>query len=176
MLLLIRALGFVALLTSSLVGCGDDPTYTLSWRFANEAPAPFSARSCGLAGVESFEGVEYRSDGSERRMFKAVCGTGRLDRSIPAGEWNVTLQGLDPSGRLLPAGASAEMLLLGQTGPFVVEFGQPKLLVEVVVNPRKTCADGIDNNGNGLVDGDDSACQSGMSDEVANLPTSNSPM
>lgn len=167
-----RVLGF--LLAGPLVGCGEDPTYTLTWRFANEAPAPFSARSCGQAGVESFEGVESRVDGSERRAFKAVCGTGSLERSVPQGEWTVKLQGIDPSGRVPTSGAPTEMVLVGQTGPFVVDFGQPKPLVEVVVTPRKTCADGIDNNANGLVDGDDSVCQSGMSDEVAK--TSVAPM
>lgn len=159
-----RVLGF--LLACPLLGCGDDPTYSLTWRFANEAPAPFSARSCGLAGVESFDGIESRADGSDRRTFKAVCGAGRVERSIPAGEWTVQLQGLDPSGRVPASGAPADMFLVGKTAPFVVEFGQPKPLVEVVIKPRKTCADGIDNNGNGLVDGDDPPCQSTTPDEA----------
>jgi hypothetical protein len=156
----IRFVGLLTLVTLGLAACGQDAHYTLTWRFSTEAPAAFSARSCGLAGVESFEGTEIEVDGTTN-TFKAVCGAGRLERSLGPGTWTVKLQGVDPSGRAPTDGTATSMVLTGVSSPFVLELNQPSPVVEVVVVSRPSCADGIDNNSNGLVDSDDPFCAAG---------------
>gem|GEM_PF-5224217 len=160
----IQLIELLSLCGFGLAACGQDARYTLTWRFANEAPAAFSARSCGLAGVESFEGLETKLDGSTN-TFRAVCGVGRLERFIGAGTWTVKLQGVDPSGRVPTDGTATSVVLSGVSAPFVLEFDEPSPVVEVVVVPRPSCADGIDNNSNGLVDSDDPVCRNGGTDE-----------
>lgn len=142
--------------------CGDDPSYTLRWRFIDEEPGPFSARNCGARGVESFLGTETSADGS-RRTFRAVCGMGELRRSLPEGTWTVSLVGVDPAGN--PPSATEVAMLTGTAGPFEVKLGGPEPIVEVAVPVRKECADGIDNDGDGLVDADDGGCQAGAEGE-----------
>lgn len=156
----IRIVGLLILCGFGLAACGQDAHYTLTWRFSNEAPSAFSARSCGLAGVESFEGLETERDGATH-TFRAVCGAGRIVRSRGPGTWTVKLQGVDPSGRTPSNGTATSMLLTGVSAPFELDLDQPSPVVEVVVMPRPSCADGIDNNSNGLVDSDDSACANG---------------
>jgi hypothetical protein len=58
------------------------------------------------------------------------------------------------------------MLLVGVSAPFSLVLGEPHPVVEVVVFPRSNCADGIDNNGNGSVDTDDTACIKGGPGEL----------
>lgn len=140
----------------SLAACGDEASYTLRWRFADQPPGAFSARNCGARGIESFVGTETEAGGSQRN-FRAVCGMGELRRSTPPGTWTVTLVGVDAAGRL-PA---AQQLpnLRGVAGPFVLQLDGPEPFVEVVVPARPQCEDGVDNNGDGLVDADDPGCQ-----------------
>ncbi len=69
----------------------------------------------------------------------------------------MTLVGVDAAGRLPPAEKLPE--LRGVAGPFVLDLDGPEPFVEVVVPARPQCEDGVDNNGDGLVDADDLGCQ-----------------
>lgn len=155
-------MGSLILLALAGAGCGDEPSYVLRWRFADEPPGPFSAWNCGVRGVEAFQGTETAADGS-RRSFRTVCGVGEVRRSLPAGDWTVSLVGIDPAGQL-PAEPQRSQLT-GTAGPFSLQADGPEPIVEVVVPVRPACADGIDNDGDGLVDADDDACQRGLGRE-----------
>ena len=152
----------VAVFTSA---CAEDANYTVAWRFANEAPVGFSARTCGKAGIESFEGVETASPSGDVHTFRAVCGAGQLRRALPPGTWQVTLRGVDASGRI-PVNADGSAIVVGTSAPFVLDLNDPEPVVEVAVAPA-SCNDGVDNNGNKLVDGNDPVCVGNPSGEVA---------
>ena len=84
---------------------------------------------------------------------------GEMRRSIPAGVWKVELVGVDIAGNLPSAEDAAQMT--GSAGPFELQLDGPESIVEVVVPPRPQCGDRIDNDRNGLVDGDDPSCVQG---------------
>lgn len=142
-----------------LGACGEEATYVLSWRFADDPPGAFSARTCGAHGVEAFRVTETADDGTVRR-FNVLCGLGQAERRVSPGTYRVGLTGLDFSGQ--PPEMAEGMVLSGAAGPFEVTEGQaPPLVVSVVVTPRSSCVDGVDNDADGLVDGDDPGCQGG---------------
>lgn len=167
-MLLARSYVRLIFLAAAASGCSQDASYTVTWRFANEAPGAFSARSCGRAGIESFEGVEAETVSKEIHSFRAVCGAGELRRSLPPGTWQVTLRGVDPAGRM-PVNADGSAIVLGTSGSFVLDLNAPEPVVEVAVAPA-SCKDGLDNDGNLLVDGNDPACEGNPNGEIRKAP------
>ena len=110
--------------------CEEEASYTLRWRFADQPPAPFSARDCGARGIESFVGTETEANG-DLHSFRAVCGMGELRRSLPPGVWTVSLLGISVTG---PAPSSTDAAPMeGQSGPFVLQADGVEPIVEVVV-------------------------------------------
>ena len=164
-MLSVRFYVWVILVSVAASACSEDTSYTVTWRFANEAPAAFSARSCGKAGIESFEGVEREVKTGDTHAFRAVCGAGQLRRSLPPGTWQVTLRGVDPAGRM-PVNADGSAIVVGASGAFVLALDGPEPLVEVALTPP-SCHDGIDNNGNNLADVDDPICVGNPNGETA---------
>lgn len=164
-MLFVRVYVGLTILAVAASACSEEALYTVTWRFANEAPAAFSARSCGKAGIESFEGVERDAETGDTRAFRAVCGAGQLRRSLPPGTWQVTLRGVDPSGRM-PVNADGSAIVVGASAPFVLGLNDPAPLVEVALKPA-SCSDGLDNNSNGLIDAHDPICVGNPNGEAA---------
>ena len=65
------------------------------------------------------------------------------------GDWNLALAGYN---------AGEGKVLRGMTAAFEVTDGDP-VSVAVVILPRPSCDDGVDNNSNGIVDQDDPTCR-----------------
>jgi hypothetical protein len=149
----------------ALAACGESGEYRLTWTFADQpVGAPFSARECGIHAVESFVVTAAQVDGSTD-SFVAACGRGSVTRSVSPGTWTVSVLGVDAAQRGLGAMDDGKASR-GSTEPFEVSEGGEPVLVHVVVTPRPSCTDGIDNDGDGAVDRDDADCPTPEASEV----------
>jgi hypothetical protein len=158
--------GLLAVLTIAPVACGVSGQFELSWRFADqEADAPFSARECGAHAVESFTVTGTKADGTTD-SFVAACGRGSVIRSVSPGTWTVSVLGVDAANRGLGALDDGK-ILRGMSAAFEVVEDAPPTPVAVVVQPRPSCTDGIDNDSDGAVDRDDLDCSA---DNPSELP------
>ncbi len=140
------------------IGCGEAGTYELTWTLgkldAKAAPCQVkSVATCSRAGLDSLKVVVLRGGSAEETALHPCysAGEGALGRGPDLAEGQVTLRvtGLSPGGQLL-------------TGPVDVTATIPaEGLVKASLNlPRPAqCADGVDNDGDGLVDVKDPDCK-----------------
>ncbi len=139
-------------------GCGEAGSYELSWTISKldgkAAPCTVSSvHTCSKAGLDSLQVVVLRTGDAEETALHPCYtpGDGALGRGPDLTDGPVTLRvtGLSPGGQQLtsPVEVSADIPLEG--------------LVKVKINlPRPPrCADGVDNDGDGLVDLKDPECK-----------------
>ncbi len=155
----------LALACSALAACRPGGSFQVSWHFADQAQgALFTARDCGLHGVESFN-VTASSDGGDSSGFRVLCGPGSESHEVPPGRWIVALEALD-AGNHGPRPDEDPHVLRGSSAAFDVVADAPPVAVSVVVIPRDSCHDGVDNDGDGAVDLDDSDCRGEVPSEI----------
>jgi hypothetical protein len=150
----------------ALAGCTPTGTYQVSWNFfarADGTGGPESAGDgCGLHGVDAI--LVTGTSGGNGSSKIGLCtsrppsGTpnlgdvipGWLSGSVATGDWSFTITPLDVHGTQLTGGAP--------TASLTVSDGMTTAFPTVTLTPRPECSDGIDNDGDGLVDGDDPGC------------------
>ncbi len=140
-------------------GCGEAGSYELSWNIgcdtkkACAACAMDNAMGCSSVGLDSVVVRVFRG-GVEEAASAFPCFSsqdGALGRGPGLDPGKVTLEvyGLSPGGQQLSGPATAEVTI-PETG---LAAGCVKLATPVA------CADGVDNDGDGLVDLHDPQCK-----------------
>jgi hypothetical protein len=135
---------------SGAAGCNHDGDFNVSWAFVGGESAQ---DGCGRHGVDSVL-VTGSSTGGDNASVIALCTPGFVQRPVPAGTWTFALHTVDARGKVIfpvdmPDGTTdAEEIKEGAVTTFPV----------VLLTPRAQCMDGVDNDGDGLVDLDDPDC------------------
>ena len=137
--------------------CGTQGTYELHWSIAcvtgQPDPCPVStAQDCSLTGFDAVAVVAVRGTQSTRSLFPCFSPLGPMGLGPGLGRGPTTLEvsGLSPGGQLL-------------AGPVAVDVDIPAIgaVSTAVMLPRPAaCRDGVDNDGDGLVDMMDPDCHS----------------
>jgi hypothetical protein len=119
-----------------------------------DAGAP-ADRGCGAHGVYGIRvtGVSDNGDGED---FVAPCTPGHVRRTVAPGTWTFTLRGLDARGRFKEPVTS--MILTTLVRDVVVKADATTTVPTVTLAPQPACRDGVDNDGDGLVDLADPDC------------------
>lgn len=161
------------------MGCHSDGSYKVTWTFAGDPMRTTSALTCAQNGVFSLRivGASTQGDGDE---VEAPCAPGEFTQSVAVGTWSFTVQGLDGSGHYrgdqfaaaidADRGVDSDAAGAVETADTAIDFLQATwgpieivkggtAVASVALIPRPTCADGVDNNGDGRVDLDDPLCQ-----------------
>ena len=167
--MLTKSLGILPVLCLLAVGCGEAGTYELTWTIgkldAKAAPCKVvSVAVCSRAGLDSLE-VQVLRGGAQEEMALHPCysaGEGALGRGPDLNEGDVILRvtGLSPGGQQLtvPLDVPATIPMEG--------------LVKVQLSlPRPPqCGDGVDNDGDGLVDEKDPECKGKLTGNESTTP------
>jgi hypothetical protein len=151
------ALGLCAVAALGQAGCHQSGSYRLSWDFlvdtsGSAAEQPASA-GCGQHGVDAIFVIAVDTTGDSDQAF-AICTSGEMTRSVPAGSWSIQIQGIDASRAVIPAVQPTATL------PVVVVNDGEQSDLAVTLTPPPACSDGIDNDGDGRVDLADPDCTS----------------
>jgi hypothetical protein len=169
------------------LGCAEPPSYELRWRFVdadmisadpsivgnfNDAPALTSIKQCTEIGVSSVRVTTRRSDSSvaDRSVypcFPSVFGFGEAmaGPSLEPGKYTLSIEGLrrsgDPWACVETPGAEdlpVKPTCIARSEQAVIVVEGETEVVEVVLRSPPECDDGIDNDGDGFIDGKDPAC------------------
>ena len=149
------------LLLGSLAGCGTKGSYELHWTIGcSDSQDPKCqvqrTKDCSRVGLDSIEVVstaEGGSQSSELAVFPCYTSeVGPIGRGPDLDRGAVTLEvsGLSASGQVLSGPEEVASVA-------IPEEGFLEVWVELPVPPA--CADGVDNDGDGLVDLMDPDCK-----------------
>jgi hypothetical protein len=152
-------------LVGSLAACGAGGSYELRWDIACESGEPepcpvVTAQDCAAAGFDAVQVVAVAPGGQfTRTLFPCFGAAGPMGEGpgLDSGEYVLEVSALSPGGQLL-------------VGPVAVSAtipGSGLVPVQVTLPRPPACQDGVDNDGDGLVDGLDPGCDSpeGTSEE-----------
>ncbi len=142
----------------ALAGCGQNGGYRLSWNFYatpdTTGPTESAAAGCGQHGVDSIAVFATDTTGDAQEV-RAFCTPGWVTSSVPDGTWTLSLQMLDAQGQVIPSSPASPI------GTQPVAADRPPAQFSFTFVPLPSCGDRVDNNGNGLVDQADPACDGG---------------
>lgn len=152
---LLVATMFVA--TFSLVACEASGEFRIAWSFTDGSIQ--GAGDCSRRGVERVV-ITFSDDaGSAVRRFEIPCGRGDSGvRSVPVGTYQVRVQAFGPARLPFVDYFTGEVTLLETLTDFRIRDGGGVREGAVVFTPNPECADGVDNDGDGLVDANDPGC------------------
>jgi hypothetical protein len=149
----------VVLLAVSLCSCGGSGSYELRWTIGcktagDPSCAPRSAYECSRVGIDSVEIFARRDPGAtpERAIFPCFSSSeGPVARGpgLDAASYALEVQGLSPGGQLLSGPVSVSAT--------IPETGFVKVQVDLPI--PAACGDGVDNDGDGMVDLQDPGCK-----------------
>ena len=161
------ALSRLALAAAALAigGCSQNGGYRLSWDFYTTSaggPIQSAAVGCGQHGVDSIfaQGADETGDVIQ---VTAICPPGTFTGTAPNGLWTFTFQMFDVRGTELvlvkQIPLSSKMMMQPAAQPIASEGAVAVFPVTFV--PQAACGDGIDNDGDGLVDTAGTECDAG---------------
>ncbi len=151
----------VSLIALSLAACGGQGSYQLHWTLGCAAAGDTSPacqitspRDCSRAGLDALEVLLTRAPTDTPIRTQLACytpGEGPYGRGPGLDEGKASLQiyGLTPGGQRLVGPIPAEAVI-PESGFVPVEINLPAPLA---------CGDGVDNDGDGLVDLHDPGCK-----------------
>jgi hypothetical protein len=137
----------------ALAGCTPTGQYNVSWNFfaradktggTQDAPA-----ACGMHGVDAI--LIQGTSGSNGATEIWLCTKEQFTGTVGTGDWTFQLQGLDVRGTRIGDQQTTTTMTVSQGAPAA-------MFPQVTFTPRPECSDGIDNDGDGLVDKDDPGC------------------
>lgn len=143
-------------------GCGPSRSYELHWRIGCPGSAGFctveSARDCAAVGIDTIVVDVSSSTPATRSQFSCyspVSGPVGFGPDLPAGFITLSVSAQSAGGQLL----SGPITVNGQ----VPSEGFSQINIEI---PRaKSCNDGVDNDGDGAVDLNDTHCADAADDD-----------
>jgi hypothetical protein len=143
-----------------LCACGEGGSYELHWTIGCSDPTQpscevRSAKDCSSVGLDSLEVVASRQAETTRSLF-SCCSflNGPVGRGpeLEPGPYVLTIYGLSPGGQALVGPITVDVSV-AETGTQRVEVDLPR---------PPACGDGVDNDGDGLVDLQDSECKGSL--------------
>jgi hypothetical protein len=161
----------LGVLACALAGCGSKGSYRIHWTFPDGMDA---ASGCGFHGVDAIRitGADSSGDGED---ITAVCTAGSLVNSVATGTWAFAIHSLDVTGQLIHPLTEPDDRTDKNGAPMItINDGQlTDIQPPLVVQPRPQCSDGVDNDGDGLVDLADPDCHgdpNGTSESPSGTP------
>jgi hypothetical protein len=162
------ALALVAAGLLGAGGCTQSGNYRLSWVFVVDSSMGTTTQSpaegCGQHGVDSIL-ANGSDDSGDGQQVIAQCTPGGYNGTAPPGSWTFTLEMLDAGGAPVrpvnpPANSPMQMPVQPavSAGPVTIAVDGPVAEFLVPLTPPPACNDGIDNDGDGLVDLADPDC------------------
>lgn len=146
---MVRRSGFVLITLAALagVGCGDDGVVDVSWSFQSNEPA---SSGCGQHGVDTIV-ISGLDTGGDLLRVGTPCTPGARRVEVAPGTWTIQVSMLNVQG------AAANPYGTDPTQTVTVSTDAPAA-VAVQLTPPPSCADRVDNDGDGRVDNDDPDC------------------
>jgi len=155
-----RGLLLLAVMSGILAGCGPDASYTLSWFVAGETRS--DAYGCSSHGIDAIMvQAVHTSSGEPADVAIFPCAPHYATRKIHSGTYLLYVAPLNARGQRLVdprTGVAREPLEVPVTIP---EDGS-LVVGPVTIEPNPACSDGVDNDGDGLVDLADPDCQDAL--------------
>lgn len=155
------------LLCAALAACEGHGEARISWSFT-DGPVE-GAADCSRRGVDKIV-ITFQDDlGVPVRIFERPCGRGDSETvTVPTGTYQVHVQAFGPSGLPFRDPFTDELTLVEILTDFVVKDRKAVTEGAVVFTPNAPCADGVDNDRDGLVDADDPGCldKNGLYDPI----------
>lgn len=164
-----KHLGIWPVLCLLTIGCGEAGTYELSWTLGklDTKATPCQVTSvavCSRAGLDSLKVTVLRGGSVEESALHPCYspGEGALGRGPDLSEGTVTLRvtGLSPGGQALTTPVDLPATIPGE-GLVKVQLSLPR---------PPHCGDGVDNDGDGLVDEKDPECKGANTGTEATTP------
>ena len=140
----------------SAAGCTDYGSYQVSWTFVGRTAETVGA-DCGLHGVDSIRVIGTSTEGDHEDL-STLCPPGRLSHGVPVGTWTFAFHQIDVRGVPIDPKENDAPVPPMAAGVVITSGGSANLDPVVMFTPRPACSDGIDNDGDGRVDGDDPDC------------------
>jgi hypothetical protein len=147
-----------------LGGCGQPPGFELSWRIADslgDAPMLTAAKQCSDVGIFSVR-VTIRSGDVVVSIDEHPCFSGVVEGPpLEPGEYTIEVEGLRRNGEPWPFDPDVDLAAdrIAHDSESVVIIDGPLPSIEVVLLAPPECDDGIDNDRDGVVDGQDPGCE-----------------
>jgi hypothetical protein len=165
-----RAAALVLLLAAAAgsAGCGPNGSYTLPWFVAGETRS--DAYGCSSRGVDGVQvQALHASSGEPADLVLFPCAPHFGEHKIDAGDYIL---------QVTPLNARGERLTDPRTGvaiaPVEVTVKVPASgtinLDPVTLTPNPACSDGVDNDGDGLIDLADPDCGNAVGESEAPPP------
>jgi hypothetical protein len=161
-LLLALALG------AASAGCGPNGSYTLSWFIAGETRS--DAYGCSSHGVDGIQ-VQALHAGTRDPADLAVfpCAPHFGEHKLDAGDYLLQVTPINARGDRLTDPTTGTAVAPVEVAVTVPEDGTV-LLEPVTLTPNPACSDGVDNDGDGLVDLADPDCGDALSESESPPP------
>jgi hypothetical protein len=146
------ALVLLAALALAITGCGDPTSYELSWTIGcanpgDDACTIKSVRQCSALGVDAIA-AQALVGGSDKGTARFPCfdqargSASAVGPDLPSGDVTLEVSALSASGHVLSGPVSVNVTVPSEgNAPVSVDLPVPL-----------SCADGVDNDGDGLVD------------------------
>jgi hypothetical protein len=151
-----RRLILLSLCVALLAACGETSSYELRWTIGcttGKACKPRSVRECAEFGLDSVHVEALVDVDSHEAVFPCyTIGDGAVGRGpdLPPGPVTLKVRGLSPGGISLTTPAVS-------VGAQIPDTGLVPVTVDLPIPPL--CGDGVDNDGDGLVDLLDPDCE-----------------
>jgi len=139
-----------------VTACGGQGSFELRWSIACQTDEPTacavkSAKDCADAGIDAVETVAVIGSSRVRSVFPCFGPAGPVGDGpgLPQGPATLEVSALSPGGQLL-------------VGPVAVSTtipGEGNAIADVTLPRPFACNDGVDNDGDGLVDLLDPDCR-----------------
>lgn len=147
------------LLAAGLVfaACETHGETRISWSFT-DGPVT-GAGDCSRRGVDKIVITFQDEVGASLRSFDRPCSRGDSGAlTMPTGTYQVQVQAFGPSGLPFRDPFTDEITLVEYLTDVVVKDRKAETERAVIFTPNPECADGVDNDHDGLVDADDPGC------------------
>jgi hypothetical protein len=155
--------GSLALGLLALTGCGQPPSFELSWRIGQtleDAPPLTAVKQCSDVGIFSVR-VTISSGAQEVAIDEYPCFSIVEGPPLEPGEYTVEVEGLRRSGEPWAfdpeVDAEADRIAYWTSTVIVSDGALPSIDAVLLAPPE--CDDGIDNDRDGTVDGQDPGCE-----------------
>jgi hypothetical protein len=153
-------LGFGAAGALAWAGCTPTGHYQVSWNFFPRADGtgdPQGAgNGCGLHGVDAIF-IQGTSGGNGATEIW-LCTPGQFTGTVATGDWTFLIAQMDARGTIVGDADGGAPGRAVSTTTMTVTQGGTAVFPTVTLTPRPECQDGVDNDGDGLIDGDDPGC------------------
>jgi hypothetical protein len=151
-----RLLPWLILGALGAAGCSTEGDYRVTWSFADGEIS--SAGDCSRRGVvEVVVRLTSLADGTVHRAAYPCSQGGTGLQHLPRGTYRLEVQAYGPTRLPFTDPATGKVALREGVAEVEVTDGDPTAWA-VTFTPNPRCADGVDNDGDGLVDAADPGC------------------